>query len=83
MKTSMHILLSFLPIKEYAGNCMCTWYASRIPFPATTMSFFHVHSKALQYTFNLKLCMTCPTRKPPAACNLFPMQPLKYFRAYL
>ena len=83
MKTPMHILLSFLPIEEYAGNCMGTWYASRIPFPATIMSFFHVHSEALQSIFNLKLCMTCPTSKPPAACSLFLMQPLKHFRAYL
>ena len=83
MKTSMHILLSFLPIEEYVGICMGTWYARRIPFPATTMSFFHVHSKTLQSTFNLKLCMTCPTSKPFAACSLFLMQSLKHFRAYL
>ena len=83
MKTPMHILLNFLPIEEYAGNCMGTWYASRIPFPTTTMSFFHIHSKALQSTFNLKLCMTYPTNKPLAACSLFPMQSLKHFRAYL
>ena len=83
MKTLMHILLSFLPIEEYAGNCMGTWYASRMPFPATTMSFFHVHSETLQSTFNLKLCMTCPISKPLVACNLFPMRSLKHFRTYL
>ena len=83
MKTPIHILLSFLPIEEYAGNCMGTWYGSRIPFPVTTMSFFHVHSEVLQSIFNLKLCMTCPTSKPPIACSVFPMQPLKHFRAYL
>ena len=83
MKTPMHILLSFLPIEEYAGNCMGTWYASRMPFPATTMSFFHVHSETLQSTFNLKLCMTCPISKPLVACNLFPMRSLKHFRTYL
>ena len=83
MKTPMHKLPSILHIEEYAGNCMGTWYVSHIPFPTTTMFFFHVHSEALQSTFNLKLCMTCPTSKPPIACNLFPMQPLKHFRAYL
>ena len=82
-KTPMHILLSFLPIEEYAGNCMGTWYASRMSFLATTMSFFHVHSEALQSTFNLKLCMTCLTSKPLTLCSLFPMQSLKHFRAYL
>ena len=83
MKAPMHILLNILPIEEYAGNCMGTWYASRIPFPTTTMSFFHVHSETLQSIFNLKLCMTCSTSNPSAACSLFPMQPLKHFRAYL
>ena len=73
MKTPMHILLSFLLIEEYAGNCMGTWYASHIPFPIITMSFFHVHSEALQSTFNLKLCMTYPTSKPLVACSLFPI----------
>ena len=83
MKTPMHILPSILPIEEYAGNCMGTWYASFIPFPTITMSFLHVHSEALQSIFNLKLCMTCLTSKLPIACSLFPMQPLKHFRAYL
>ena len=83
MKTPMHILLNFLPIEEYAKNCMGTWDASHMSFPATIMSFFHVHSEALQSTFNLKLCITCPTSKPLAACSLFPMQSLKHFRAYL
>ena len=73
MKTPVHILLSILHIEEYVGNYMGTWYASRIPFPTTTMSFFHVHGEVLQSIFNLKLCMTCLTSKPPTACSLFPM----------
>ena len=83
MKTPVHTLLSILPIEEYAGNCMGTWYANCIPFLATTISFFQVHSEALQSIFNLKLCMTCQTSMPPTACSLFPMQPLEHFRAYL